>query len=59
MSGDLHAIAIGRMLHTGTFDLSSNPVVAVLTGPVGTRPTGWPSGIRKDRRTTLAASADG
>src|SRR5439155_19845567 len=47
MSGDLRAIAIGRMLHTGTFDLSSNPVVTVLAGPVGTRPTGWPSGIRK------------
>jgi hypothetical protein len=47
MSGDLHAIAIGRMMSTGTFDLSKNPVVAVLTGPVGTRPGGWPSGIRK------------
>ena len=47
MSGDLHAIAIGRMLHSGTIDLSANPVVVVLTGPVGTRPTGWPSGIRK------------
>ncbi len=47
MSGDLHAIAIGRMLRTGTDDLSANPVVAVLTGPVGTRPSGWPSGIRK------------
>jgi hypothetical protein len=47
MSGDLHAIAIGRMLRTGTVDLSANPVVAVLTGPVGTRPSGWPSGIRK------------
>jgi hypothetical protein len=47
MSGDLHAIAIGRMLRTGSVDLSANPVVAVLTGPVGTRPSGWPSGIRK------------
>jgi len=47
MSGDLHAIAIGRMLSTGTIDLSANPVVAVLTGPVGTRPSGWPSGIRR------------
>ena len=47
VSGDLHAIAIGRILRTGTADLSANPVVAVLTGPVGTRPTGWPSGMRK------------
>jgi hypothetical protein len=47
MSGDLHAIGLGRILRTGTADLSSNPVVAVLTGPVGTRPSGWPSGIRK------------
>jgi len=47
MSGDLHAIAIGRMLSTGSIDLSANPVVTVLTGPVGTRPSGWPSGIRK------------
>jgi hypothetical protein len=47
MSGDLHALAIGRMLRTGAEDLSANPVTAVLTGPVGTRPTGWPSGVRK------------
>ena len=47
VSGDLHAIAIGRMLRTGSIDLSANPVIAVLAGPVGTRPTGWPSGIRK------------
>ena len=47
VSGDLHAIAIGRILQTGAADLSANPVVAVLTGPVGTRPSGWPSGIRK------------
>jgi len=47
MSGDLHAIAIGRILRTGTLDLSANPVVSVLTGPVGTRATSWPSGIRK------------
>jgi hypothetical protein len=47
MSGDLHAIAIGRILRTGTLDLSANPVVTALTGPVGTSPGGWPSGIRK------------
>ena len=47
MSGDLHAVAIGRILRSGTLDLSANPVVTALTGPVGTRPGGWPSGIRK------------
>ena len=47
MSGDLHAIAIGRILRSGTLDLSANPVVSALTGPIGTSPTGWPSGIRK------------
>lgn len=47
MSGDLHAIAIGRIVRSGKVDLSANPVVSVLTGPVGTSPGGWPSGIRK------------
>ncbi len=47
MSGDLHAIGIGRIQRTGNLDLSANPVVSVLTGPVGTWPGGWPSGIRK------------
>lgn len=47
MSGDLHAIAVGKILRSGTLDLSSNPVVSVLTGPVGTKATGWPSGKRK------------
>lgn len=47
LSGDLHAIAVGRILGSGTLDLSANPVVSALTGPVGTRPGGWPSGVRK------------
>jgi hypothetical protein len=47
MSGDLHAVAIGRILRSGMLDLSANPVVSALTGPVGTSPRGWPSGIRK------------
>jgi hypothetical protein len=47
MSGDLHAIGIGDILRSGTLDLSANPVVTVLTGPVGTSPSGWPSSIRK------------
>ena len=47
VSGDLHAIAIGRILRSGMLDLSANPVVSALAGPVGTSPRGWPSGIRK------------
>jgi hypothetical protein len=43
ISGDMHAIAIGRMLRSGTLDLTANPVNAVLSGPIGTRPAGWPS----------------
>ena len=48
ISGDLHAIAIGRMLRSGKLDLRGNPVNVVLAGPVGCRPgpNGWPSGRR-------------
>jgi hypothetical protein len=46
ISGDLHAIGIGRMLRSGTLDLRANPITTVLAGPIGTRPGGWPSGRR-------------
>ena len=48
ISGDLHAIAIGRMLRSGKLDLKDNPVNVVLSGPIGCRPgpLGWPSGRR-------------
>jgi hypothetical protein len=48
ISGDLHAIAIGRMMRSGTLDLKANPVNVVLSGPIGSRPgpLGWPSGRR-------------
>ena len=46
ISGDLHDVAIGRMLRSGTLDLSGNPITAVLSGPIGTRPAGWPSARR-------------
>jgi hypothetical protein len=48
ISGDLHAIGIGRMLRSGALDLRANPITTVLSGPVGSRPTplGWPSGRR-------------
>ena len=48
ISGDLHAIGIGRMLRSGSLNLASNPVNVVLAGPIGSRPgpLGWPSGRR-------------
>jgi len=46
MSGDLHAVAIGRMVRSGKLDFSANPINAVLTGPISTRPSGWPSARR-------------
>jgi hypothetical protein len=46
MSGDLHATGIGRMWRAGKLDFTANPINAVLTGPIGTRPAGWPSARR-------------
>jgi hypothetical protein len=46
MSGDLHAVALGRMLRSGSLDLRANPVIAVLNGPISTGDRGWPSAFR-------------
>jgi hypothetical protein len=46
VSGDLHAVAIGRMLRAGALDLQSRPITTVLSGPIGTGPGGWPSAFR-------------
>ena len=46
VSGDLHAIAIGKMLRSGELNLEVNPIAAVLSGPIGTRPGGWPTAFR-------------
>jgi hypothetical protein len=48
ISGDLHAIGIGRMLRSGKLDFKDNPITTVLAGPIGCRtsPLGWPSGRR-------------
>ena len=43
VSGDLHAIGIGRMLRCGSQSLEANPITTVLSGPIGTSPAGWPS----------------
>jgi hypothetical protein len=47
----MHAIAIGRMLRSGSLDLRSNPVTAVLPGPIGTGARGCP---RSEMRATPA-----
>jgi hypothetical protein len=46
ISGDLHAIAEGRMMRCGSVDFSKNPVEVILSGPLGTGDRGWPSASR-------------
>jgi hypothetical protein len=45
LCGDMHALGEGVITRSGGHDFADNPVVAVLTGPLGTR-TGWPSRAR-------------
>ena len=46
VSGDLHAIGVGKILRSGDARLEHTPVTAVLSGPIGTRADGWPSAFR-------------
>jgi len=46
VSGDLHAIGMGRMHRSGNVDLNHNPVTTVLSGPIGTSIRGFPSVVR-------------
>ncbi|MFV2034294.1 MAG: hypothetical protein ACC631_04145 [Halocynthiibacter sp.] len=46
ISGDLHAIAEGRIRRSGDLDLHDNPIITALAGPLGTGPPGWPSAFR-------------
>ncbi|HEY7844004.1 MAG TPA: hypothetical protein VID30_10025, partial [Bradyrhizobium sp.] len=46
VSGDLHAIAEGRMQRSGALDFGKNPVVVILSGPLGTGDRGWASAFR-------------
>src|SRR5262249_13883698 len=47
ISGDMHAIALGKMLRSGSLDLSLNPINAALSGTIETPPAVWPPiGIR-------------
>lgn len=46
ISGDLHAVGIGKILRSGSLNLVKNPLTAVLAGPIGTAPGAWPSAFR-------------
>ena len=46
VSGDLHAIAEGFMQRAGSLDFGNNPIVVILSGPLGTGDRGWPSAFR-------------
>jgi hypothetical protein len=55
VSGDLHAIGETRIAATSGIDLKANPVVSVLSGPLGTAGYGWPSFFRGTRGMTPGA----
>ena len=47
VSGDMHAIALARMLRSGALDFNRHPINVALSGTIGTWSGGWPSsGIR-------------
>jgi hypothetical protein len=46
ISGDLHAVGIGKIVRSGSLNLEKNPLIAVLAGPIGTAPGAWPSAFR-------------
>jgi len=48
MSGDIHSIAEERILRSGEHEFSANPVISVITGPLGTG-VGWPSVARQTK----------
>ena len=49
VQGDLHAIGWGKILRSGELDLSKNPIVTMLIGPLGTGVVGFPSAFRGSR----------
>jgi hypothetical protein len=46
VSGDLHAIASGRILASGDLSFRDNPIESILVGPPGTGALGFPSKFR-------------
>jgi hypothetical protein len=54
VSGDLHAVGLGRIERSGAVQMRERPVISVLSGPIGTDETGWPSAVRGVRATPPA-----
>jgi hypothetical protein len=46
VSGDLHMLAFGTIIKSGGLDLSTNPVYAMCTGPLGSAELAFPSAFR-------------
>lgn len=46
ISGDLHALAMGKMTRAGSLDLTANPINIALAGPISTGDNLWPSAFR-------------
>jgi hypothetical protein len=46
VSGDMHATAAGTIQRSGRLDLRRNPVHVALSGTLGSRGAGFPSGLR-------------
>jgi hypothetical protein len=46
VGGDMHATAAGTIERTGSTDLSANPVHVALSGTLGSKGAGFPSGLR-------------
>ena len=46
VSGDLHALGVGRMHRAGEVSLGARPITTVLSGPIGTSVRGFPSVVR-------------
>jgi len=46
ISGDLHAVGMARIVRSGRQEFRANPVATVLSGPIGTGPSGWISAFR-------------
>jgi hypothetical protein len=46
VSGDLHAVGLGSIQRAGALDFRARPIISVLSGPIGTAPSGWPTAFR-------------
>ena len=59
VSGDLHALGATWIIESGGLPLEANPILSVLSGPVGVGDLGWPSRARGvEARTPAALSVE-